>query len=231
MTISTSGTYVFAPSIGELIQSAFGRLGKRRSELSVEHMFDGQREANFSLVSAANRGPNLWTVDLQTITLAQGTATYSVPAETVMMLDVNIVINASGQPISRVLQSLSRTDYSQIPNKAQQGPPTSFWFDRLIAPTVTLWPTPDGEGPYTLSYYRFRQMQDANLGGAQNVELPYLFLDWFVADIAHRLSRYYAPGMEAARKADAAEAWGVAASQNTEYSPLSIAPEMGSFYR
>lgn len=230
MTISTSGTFLFAPNTGELIQSAYGRLQIRRTSLTTEHMVDGKQEANFWLVEAANKGPNLWTVDLQTVALVQGTATYTVPPEIVMMLDVNIVIDASGQPITRELQPLSRTDYSQIPNKTQQGPPTSFWFDRLIAPTVTMWPTPDGNGPYTLSYYRFRQMQDANLAGGQNAEIPYLFLDAFVAGLAHRLSRYYAVNLEAVRKTDAQEAWAVAADQNTEFSPLSIAPQLGSFY-
>lgn len=225
------GTYLFAPNLGELIDSAFGRLQIKRTARTTEMMVDGQREANFALVEAANKGPNLWAVDLQTVTLVQATATYSVPQETVMMLDVNIVINSSGQPISRTLQALSRTDYSQIPNPTQQGPPTSFWFNRTIAPSVTLWPTPDGNGPYTLSYYRFRQMQDANLAAAMsNVDLPYLFLDWFVAALSHRLSRYHAPQLEAIRKQDAMDAWEIAANQGTEYSPLQIAPMLGSYY-
>lgn len=228
MAITTSGTFNFSPSTGSLILSAYGRIQIRRTAILQEHMDDGQLEANFWLVEAANKGPNLWTVDLQTQALTQGTATYSIPANTVMILDANIV-NSAG--ISRTIEPLSRTDYSQIPNPAQQGQPTSFWFDRLIAPTITFWPTPDGGGPYTLSYYRFRQMQDANYINGQNVEIPYLFLDAFVAGLSYRLSRYYAPAMEAVRKGDAMDAWNTATDQNVEQAPLSIAPQLNQYFR
>lgn len=229
--VTTSGTFNFAPNTGLLLQSAYGRLGIRRSALTAEHWQDGQQEANLWLVDAANRGPNLWTVDQINTPLTQGNATYAVDPSTVMMLDVNIVYSPGGSPISRVLQSLSRSDYSDIPDKTQQGPPTSFWFNRQIAPTVTMWPTPDGGGPYTLSFWRYRQMQDAGLQGGQNVELPYLFLDAFVAGLAYRLAKYYAPALESARKVDSAEAWASAAEQNTEAAPVSIAPQISSFYR
>lgn len=226
--MTTSNTFNFAPSTAELIQSAFGRLGIRRTVLDNEHMIDGQREANFWLVEAANKGPNLWTVDLQTVALVQGQATYSILPNTVMILDANIV-DASGT--QRVITPLSRTDYSQLPNPSQQGQPTSFWFDRLIAPTINFWPTPDGSGPYTLSYYRFRQMQDANLASGQNAEIPYLFLDAFVAGLAYRLSRYYAPALEAMRKSDAMDAWMTAAEQNSEFAPISVSPDLSSYFR
>lgn len=226
-----SGTFNFSPSTGDLIQSAFARLGIRRTQLEQEHLIDGQREANFWLSSVSNRGPNLWTVDLQSVSLVEGTKTYSVPAETVMILDLYIdTLDSVGDPQSRTLSPLSRTDYASISNKDQEGEPTSYWFDRLIAPTISLWPSPDANGPYTLKYYRYRQVMDANLGGGQNVELPYLFMDAFVAGLAHRLARIYKPELEAQRKADSDEAWQIASAQNTENVPISISPSLSGYF-
>jgi hypothetical protein len=170
-------------------------------------------------------------VDLQTVNLVQGTGTYSVPADTVMMLDVYISIpNGDGTTSDRIIWPFSRTEYASTPDKSQQGSPTSFWFDRLISPTFTLWPVPDGTEP-TLSYYRFTQVQDANPINATSPQLPYLALDAYVAGLAHRLSRIYKNELEAARKTDAEAAFNTFFSQYVEDVPLFIAPMSESLWR
>jgi hypothetical protein len=229
--VTFSNTFAFAPSIGDLILSAYSRIGIRRTQIVQEHMQDGQREANLWLLSASNRGPNLWTVDLQSTALVSGQVTYTVPPETVMVLDLYVeTADGLGNVSSTTISALSRTDYAGISNKLQQGRPTSFWFDRLIAPTVYLWPVPDASGPYVLRYYRYRQMMDANLAGGQNVELPALFLDAFVAGLSHRLARIYAIPLEAVRKVDAEEAWQIAATQNTENVPVNMSPQLDGYF-
>src|SRR5437899_7423758 len=117
------------------------------------------------------------------------------------------------------------------------GRPTCYWFDRLISPTITLWPVINQSG-YILNYYRCRQIQDANLSGGETPDIPVLWLDWLVAGMAHRLSRPYGPNdvaqalaLEQQRKKDADEAWVVAATQNTENVPLTLAPMISNYYR
>lgn len=227
--VTTSQTYDFNPSLGEVVLNAFARIGVRRTELEVSHMKDARMEANLLLAKFNNQQVNLWAVDLQNAPLIQGTATYSVPAETVMILDAYI---SSGSPTTdRMIFPVSRTEYASYPNKTTQAFPNVFWFDRLISPTITLYPTPDGNGPYTLRYYRARQVQDAEFLNGQNVEIPILWMDAFVAGLAHRLSRIYAPQVEQLRKMDADEAWTIAAAQNVENTPLYITPGLGGYWR
>ena len=229
MVTITSQTYDFNPSLGEVVLNAYARIQVRRAELEVSHMQDARMEANFLLAKLSNLQPNLWVVDLQTAPLIQGTATYSVPAETVMMLDVYI---SMGNPATdRMIFPVSRTEYASYPNKTNQSVPNVFWYDRLISPTFTLYPVPDGNGPYVLRYYSVRQVQDANYENGQNIEVPYLWLDAFAAGLAHRLARIYAPQLEQQRKMDADEAWQIAATQNTENVPIFIAPGLGGYWR
>lgn len=229
--MATSNTYSFLPSIGELVVASYRRIQIHRAEIVAEHLTDAKNEANFLQVAWANLGPLLWTVDLQTVSLVQGQATYSVPANTVMMLDVYISIpNGGGTTSDRIITPYSRTDYASTPDKSQQGSPTVFWFDRLIAPTFTLWPVPDGTEP-TLSYYRFTQTQDATLANATNPQIPYLALDAYVAGLAHRLARIYKPELEEAREADAVKAFNVFFSQYTENVPLFISPVTYSYWK
>lgn len=227
--MTTSGTYTFDPAGGSLILSAFARIGVRRTSILQEHMQDGRLELNYLLVEASNKQPNLWTVDLVEVPLVDGTATYTLDQNTIDILDAYIRISED-PPIDRMIFPLSRTDYASISAKEQEAPPTSFWFNKIIPPTITLWPVPNTDD-YTLKFYRVRQIQDAGLANAQTVEVPYRFLDWIVAGLAHRLSRIYAPTMEPQRKADAMEAWQFASVEDTEWTPLYVTPGLSSYYQ
>ena len=225
----TSGTYLFAPSLGEVVLNAFARIGIRRTEIVQTHLMDARMEANLLLAKMSDIQPNLWTVDLQALPLLQGSGTYTVPAETAMILDAYIRF---GNPATdRSIYPISRSEYSTYPNKSSQAFPTIFWFDRLVSPTITLWPVPDGNGPYTLFYYRVRQIQDAEYVNGQNIEVPYLWLDAFTAGLAARLARIYAPSLEGQRKMDADEAWALAAKQDSENVYMMFNPGLSSYFR
>ncbi len=225
----TSGQFSFAPSLGEVVLNAFARIGVRRTEIVQTHLADARMEANLLLARIANTEPNLWTVDLQALPLLQGSGTYTVPAETAMILDAYIRF---GNPATdRSIYPISRSEYSTYPNKSSQAFPTIFWFDRLVSPTITLWPVPDGNGPYTLFYYRVRQIQDAEYINGQNIEVPYLWLDAFTAGLAARLARIYAPSLEGQRKMDADEAWALAAKQDSENVYMMFNPGLSSYFR
>lgn len=229
--MAVSGTYAFSPNVGELVTAAYRRIQIHRSELLTEHFADAKNECNLLQITWANLGPLLWTVTLETVDLVQGQAVYSVPADTVMVLDVYVSIpNGDGTTSDRIITPYSRTEYASTPDKSQQGSPTVFWFDRLISPSITLWPVPDGTIP-TLSYYRFSQIQDAALANATTPQVPYLALDAFIAGLAHRLARLYKPEVEAQREADAVKAYNVFSTQYTENVPLYLAPTTSGYWR
>ena len=135
--MTTSGTYAFNPSLGEMTLYAYNLIGVRNAAVLQEHMEAARMATNMMLSRWSNQGVNLWAVDLVTVPLVQGQATYSVDANTVVMLDAYMVIdNGQSQPIDRIILPVSRTEYASYPNKKQQGFTTTFWFDRLLSPTV-----------------------------------------------------------------------------------------------
>lgn len=225
-----SGTYNFAPSAGDLILTAYQRINIRPTEVLQPHLQQAVMELNLLLVKFSNLQPNLWDVDLQTSPLTQGVATYSIPAETVMITNAFIRTTIGTAQTDKLIFPISNTEYAALPNKTVQAPPTQFWYNRQISPTITLYPVPDGNGPYTLYYYRVRQIQDAQGANGQNVEVPYLWLDAIAAGLSHRLARVYAPELEDKRRMDAQEAWDIAARQNVENVPMFLAPGLGSYY-
>jgi hypothetical protein len=224
--MATSGTYTFNPGLGEIVLYAYQNIGVRPAALLQEHMDSARMATNMMLARWSNQGVNLWCVDLITTPLVQGTATYAVDANTVMILDAYIVSDS----IDRIILPISRTEYASYPNKAQQGFPTTFWFDRLISPTVTLWPVPDGSQT-SLKYYRVRRLQDSNLQGGQQVEIPYLWLEAFADGLSYRLARIWSPQMAPALKAQADESYEIAAAQGIEQAQQYISPQLSGYWR
>lgn len=226
--MTTSGTYAFNPAMGEIVLYAYQNIGVRPTSVLQEHMESARMATNMMLSRWSNQGVNLWCVDLITVPLVEGQTTYAVDGNTIMILDAYTTTDSG---IDRVIMPISRTEYASYPNKTQQGFPTSYWFDRLISPTITLWPVPDGSSATVLKYYRVRQIQDSNLQNGENAEIPYRWLEAFADGLTYRLARIWAPQMAQLLKGQADESYGIASAQDVEAVPTYISPMISSYFR
>jgi hypothetical protein len=224
--MANSGTFTFNPPLGQLTLNAFSRIQVKRPAVLQEHMENAWMESNLLQADWSADGITWWTVELITVPLIQGTATYAIPANIITLLDVYIFNGYS----NRLIFPFSRTDYASLAEPNQQGFPTVFWFDRDLSPSITLWPVPDNSAPYTLNYYAYTQQQDAVFRQAGNAAIPYWWLDAYTADLSHRLSRHHAPALEAVRKVDKQEAYAKACKQ-VEPSQLFISPGLSGYFR
>jgi hypothetical protein len=224
--MATSGTTNYAPNIASLGLQALQRIGIKRVAVDQDHLENLYNESNLMQAAWSADGILFFTVALETQALTQGTATYNIPAGVVNVLDLYINNGSS----NRLILPFSRTDYASLANPTTQGFPTSFWWDRALAPTITLWPVPDGNATYTMYYYVYNQTQDAVLAGGVQPAVPYWFLDAYVADLAHRMSRIYAPELEPQRERDRDKAYATAQKQ-VENAPLYIVPGLAGYFR
>ena len=229
--MATSGTYNFNPSFGELAGQAFRRLQIPRVAISQEHLLDARNEASLMLLTWANNGPNLWAIEELTIPLLQGVATYDLPVNLVDMLDTWISLdNGDGTTTDRLMQPISRSEYAAYGAKSTPGSPSTYWMNKAVMPTVTIFPVPVND-EFTMKYYGLRWQQDVNLANAETVDVHRLFLAAFVAGLAAALAPIYKPEAYTALKAIADETWATAAAENTETAGFYIAPSIGGYYR
>ena len=231
--LNVSDTYDFAPSIGECALNALSRIRIRGAMVKAEHMHQSHLESNLMQAEWNNRGPNLWTVEsLQIPTIPPvggvGTATYPLPANIVMVTNVTIGLGPAPLTQDLTITSISRTEYSMYPNKGKIARPTSYWFDRQLAPILTLWPVPDQV--YTMTVWGFYMLMDANIRNAGNFQIPTLWLDAACAGLSHRLARHYAQDLEGVRKTDYKEAYEIAATQNVEDAPIYVMPMLAQYF-
>lgn len=229
--MTASGTFNYNPSLGELTLYAFNLCGIRNTALLQEHMESARMAANLLLGRWSSEGVNLWMVNLQTIPLVAGQAEYTLPANNIVMLDTYIETdNGSGSPIDRLILPISRTEYASYPNKEQEGFPTTYWQNRLISSTVTLWPVPDGTQT-SLKYYQVCQIDDANFTNGQTVNIPVYFMEAFAYGLAQRLAMIWAPDKVVMIKPLADEAYAIAAQQNVETSDFYVSPQISGYFR
>jgi hypothetical protein len=226
---NTSGTYNFAPSLGESVLYAFGQCGVRRTALTQQHFEDARMATSLMQAAWSAKGVNLWQVDLQCVPLVAGCSTYQVPSNTIVVLDMYVGFNNGAAEIDRLILPISRTEYASYANKQQSGFPTVAWFDRLLAPQITLWPVPNGQQS-VLKYYRLRQNQDAAFANGTQAEVPVYLLEAFVLGLASRLAIIWAPDRAPGLKALADEAYNSGIAQNIETAQTWISPMIGGYF-
>lgn len=223
--MSTSGTTAFNLDLSEIVEEAFERCG---AELRTGYdLRTARRSLNLLFADWANRGLNMWTYEQGTIPLVQGTATYALPTDTVDLLE-HVIRTGSGNVSTQADLTITRisiSTYSSIPNKLTQARPIQILINRLEAPSVTVWPTPDGSQPYLLVYWRLRRIQDAG-SGVNTMDVPFRMITAMVAGLAYYLSMKIPGAMDRMQvlKAQYDEAWNQASDEDRDKAAVRFVP-------
>ena len=176
------------PDIPEIFQEAFERAG-----LDMKTGYDLKTiRRSFNILTAEwqNRGLNLWTIAEGTQALTSGTATYTLPTDTVDLLEHQIRTGTGTNQVDTALQRISVATYAQQTNKETQGRPTQIYVQRLPTETkITLWPVPDGTTTYTLFYYRLKGIDGLSSGiGYTVTSVPPRFVPALVSGLAYYIA-------------------------------------------
>jgi hypothetical protein len=183
--MATSGTTAFNMDFTEIAEEAWERAG--REMRSGYDLRTARRSMNLMTIEWQNRGINLWTIDEGTVSLVSGTAQYTLPTDTVDLLEQVIRTGSGSTQQDLTINRISVSTYASIPNKTTTGRPIQFWIERLVdAPRINVWPVPDSND-YTFKYWRMRRIEDAG-AGVQTADMPFRFLPCLVAGLAYHIA-------------------------------------------
>ena len=242
--MTTSGTNSFDLDLNNLIEEAFERCG---TEVRTGYDFrTARRSLNLLTIEWANRGINLWTIEQGQIPMVQGQIIYSLPVDTIDLLD-QVIRTQTGQEQTDInISRISVSTYATIPNKNAQGRPIQVWINRqsgakypingnqpnttntstgIDPPNINVWPAPDQSDFYTFVYWRMRRIQDAG-NGTNTQDIPFRMIPCMVAGLAYYLSLKI-PGAESRiemLKLAYEEQWSLASTEDREKAPLRLAP-------
>jgi hypothetical protein len=189
--------------VAEIAQEASERAGVEfRSGYALR---SARRAMELLFIEWANRGLNLWTVDgPTTIDLTPGVYRYSLPEDTVDLIEHNIRTWPPGNggwdaewdgpsddfdwsgnhPSDLPLTRFTVSSYAAIPNKLARGRPSVISIRRLIQPYFLLWQVPSDSQFYQVVYWRLRRIAPLQPGGTAVPEIPWRFLNAIVAGMA-----------------------------------------------
>jgi hypothetical protein len=225
--MATSGTATFNLDLNEYVEEAFERCG---AELRTGYdLRTARRSLNLLFADWSNRGINMWTIEQGQQVLTAGTNTYTLPADTVDLIE-HVIRTGAGNVSTQTDLTITRisvSTYSSIPNKLQQARPIQVYINRqAAAPQFTVWPTPDNSQTYTLVYWRLRRIQDAGAGGTYTQDIPFRFLNALVSGLAYYLSMKIPGAMERMQvlKAQYDEDWLAASTEDREKAAVRFVP-------
>jgi hypothetical protein len=214
--MTTSGTRSFNLDIAEAVEEAYERCG-----IEVRTGYDvktARRSMNLMFADWANRGLNLWTVAQGTTTLTQGTSVYTLGEDVADILEMVLRRDNTDYEVERI----SRGEYLTFPNKTNQGRPSQFYYNRQIAPEITLWQTPDNSTDQ-LVYYYVQRIEDAG-AYTNTTDLPWRFYPCMVAGLAYYIAMKRAPERMQMLKAVYEEEFQRAADEDEDRVPLKLVP-------
>jgi hypothetical protein len=185
--MTTSGTTAFDMDFTEIAEEAWERAGSEMR--SGYDLRTARRSMNLLTIEWQNRGINMWTIDSGSISLVNGTSQYTLPADTIDLLE-QVVRTGAGNASTQSDLNISRisvSTYATIPNKLSTGRPIQVWVERLRdAPKINVWPVPDSND-YTFVYWRMRRVQDAG-SGTQTPDMNFRFYPCLVAGLAYYIA-------------------------------------------
>ena len=222
-----ASTANFDLSIDEIAEEAYERCG-----LQVRSGYDLQtarRSLNLMLAEWANRGLNLWTIQLQEKTIAQGTTDLSGAnlfgsgAEAAQQIvDITDVVIRDSSSNDFSASSISRSTYLNYAVKTTSGRPSQYYFERTINPKLFLYPAADTT--YTLKYYALVRMKDSG-DYTNNTEIPFRFLPCLTAGLAYYIAMKKAPDRIQLLKQIYEDEFQRAADQDGERTSLFLTPK------
>jgi|TARA_R110000796_G_scaffold14937_3_gene48284 hypothetical protein len=185
--MTTSGTTSFDMDFTEIAEEAWERAGSEMR--SGYDLRTARRSMNLLTIEWQNRGINMWTIDSGSVSLTNGTGQYTLPADTIDLLE-QVVRTGAGNVSTQSDLTISRisvSTFASIPNKLTTGRPVQVWVERLRdAPRINIWPVPDSND-YTFVYWRMRRVEDAG-SGIQTADMNFRFYPCLVAGLAYYIA-------------------------------------------
>lgn len=177
---------VVTPDLPEIFEEAFERAGLQMT--TGYDLKTARRSLNLLTLEWQNRGLNLWTIDDGTISLTAGTATYSMPADTIDLIEHQIRTGTGTNQVDTNVERISVSTYAKQSVKNTEGRPTQIYIDRqATSVSFTLWPVPDS-GTYTLSYHRLRGISGISAGIGSVADVPPRFVPCLVSGLAYYIA-------------------------------------------
>lgn len=229
--MSSSGAYLFDPSLADFCDEAFERAGISPKIINGDHIMSFRRSVNFMFSMLASKGVRQWKFTQITHTVAVDETNFDL---TTGVIDVTAVVLRRSS-VDTEMYPISRDDYLILANKTLTGRPDRYFVDKKrdtpgdsVPPVMYYWQAGENATDQIIVNAWLRP-EDA--GSAQNtMDIPYPWYDWAAEEMAARMAQKFKPERRAELMATAKLKLDDADDTDTESAPLSLSVSYGHRY-
>lgn len=180
--MATSGSTTFTFTVDEMVDEALDRCGGE-PQLGNEPV-SARRSLNLILTDWQNRGVNLWTVESNTLDMVDGTASYTLPSDTIDVLEAVLRRSSVDTPMERI----SYNEYLNRPTKSTEGKPIQYMIERNPTNTkMVVWPTAENSTDDVV-YWQLRVMETVT-AATETVDVQRRFYPALVSGLAYEMAK------------------------------------------
>jgi hypothetical protein len=120
------------------------------------------------------------------------------------------------------ISAVTRYEYYTYPNKNLVSRPSIFYLDRQIMPILNIWPTPSIQ--YNCLQYLYKKMiEDTGSLYNNTVQIPSRFYPALIWGLSWQLAMKFNPQQAAMLKGEYEQSFSIAATEDSETRPITIA--------
>lgn len=188
--MATSGTTTWNLTVAEIVETAAKRARPASmGPLAAKDAKDARIALNLVLIDLQNAGHSLNKIEYKTLSLGQGTTSYTLPVDVLDIFDAvwSKYDSATGLYTDYSLTRIDLAAYNQINDKALESTPSQFALHRgLSTATLYLYPTSASDTD-KINYWAFTKIEDISAAN-EDVDLPQRYLNVLISGLAHYMA-------------------------------------------
>lgn len=222
LNVSDEFNFGAQTQIVDIITEAYERCGIDGPGISGTMLDSARRSLEYMAADWANNGPDLFSVYLYTITLVPGQQSYTLPANTIYVVNAATRQTIGSTVTDLMIGPISRSEYLALPQKSQvSARPTQFYLERSTVPVIYPWPVLQPNSACQLLVYLLRMQADYTKF-CGSIDGPQRAMNAIASGLASRLATKYAWDRREALKQEANEAYGLMIGEDRERVPYRI---------
>ena len=182
--MASSGSKTFNLNVNDAIEEAFEQ-AQLKEPYTGRHYKSARRSLNILLTELINKGVNLWTMTLATISLTTGTASFTLSTSALDIIDAVVRDTTASSDTS--MDRISIQEYLQRPRKSDPGKPIQYTVKKNDSGGASLfvWPVADATNYNLVGWITSYMDEVTSTGGAQTLQVPIHVMPAIVKGLAY----------------------------------------------
>jgi len=187
--MSTTGTYVWNPTLTEIYEDCFERVGIDPADIGARHIVSARRSMKYVMNELTVKKINQWKVESYLHTTAVGETTFTLPAGVIEITTATVMRGGVETPMNLI----DRSDYHALHDKTLVGLPNRYYIEKKRDLIECVYWNAGENATDVISLNCVYQLEDVGDNAQNTLDLPVYFQSAFAYGLSAKLAEKFAP--------------------------------------